>query len=272
MSRISGMDYAGPLNGDELIEIVKRSSSAPEAPLKNYRSKVSDLIGIAKSAYDLAVENGFEGSLEEWLESLKGSDGKTAYDLAVENGFGGTISEWLDTLIGIDGKSAYDIAVDNGFVGTEQEWLESLKNPSTSKAILNRNFELTNNGVQGFANVIVEGSQEDLDSIDVIVSGETVEVVNVPPTLKILTIVVSYYAGFNTGTAFYIKYPEPFGNTDTTGMSMCIPVLHVYNHAVPAVMQPTTLQNYRVDENGIVTVMKTGLVAGVALRWRVTTI
>lgn len=28
-----------------------------------------------KSAYELAVENGFEGTVEEWLESLKGNDG-----------------------------------------------------------------------------------------------------------------------------------------------------------------------------------------------------
>ena len=28
-----------------------------------------------KSAYELAVENGFEGTLEEWLESLKGEAG-----------------------------------------------------------------------------------------------------------------------------------------------------------------------------------------------------
>lgn len=29
-----------------------------------------------KSAYDLAVDNGFTGSEEEWLASLKGADGK----------------------------------------------------------------------------------------------------------------------------------------------------------------------------------------------------
>ena len=30
-----------------------------------------------KSAYEIAVEHGFKGSEEEWLESLKGSDGKS---------------------------------------------------------------------------------------------------------------------------------------------------------------------------------------------------
>ncbi len=33
-----------------------------------------------KSAYDLAKENGFQGTLEEWLESLKGTDGKDGVD------------------------------------------------------------------------------------------------------------------------------------------------------------------------------------------------
>ncbi len=60
-------------------------------------------------------------------------EGKSAYDIAVENGFVGTELEWLESLKGKDGeyagagKSAYEIAVENGFVGTEQEWLASLK-------------------------------------------------------------------------------------------------------------------------------------------------
>ena len=101
-----------------------------------------------KSAYEIAVENGYKGTEEEWLESLKGDKGdsgikgqtgKSAYEIAVENGFVGTEKDWLDSLKGINGsngtnglngsngKSAYEIAVDNGFTGTETEWLESLK-------------------------------------------------------------------------------------------------------------------------------------------------
>lgn len=110
--------------------------------------------GVAgKSAYELAVEKGYQGTLEEWLESLvgeagtagqNGSDGKSAYELAVEKGYKGTLEEWLASLIGetgaagqngsdgkdgqngAAGKSAYEIAVENGFKGTEAEWLASL--------------------------------------------------------------------------------------------------------------------------------------------------
>jgi hypothetical protein len=118
-----------------------------------------------KSAYEIAVENGFEGSEVEWLASLKGdpgepgsdgadgAEGKSAYEIAVDQGFEGSEQEWLDSLKGepgepgpkgdpgepgaqgdpgepgADGKSAYEIAVDNGFEGTEQEWLDSLVGP-----------------------------------------------------------------------------------------------------------------------------------------------
>ena len=56
-----------------------------------------------------------------------GSPGASAYEVAVANGFEGTEQEWLDSLNGEPGASAYQIAVANGFVGTEQEWLDSLE-------------------------------------------------------------------------------------------------------------------------------------------------
>ena len=104
-----------------------------------------------KSSYQIALDNGFKGSEEDWLKSLRGRDGsagidgrdgKSAYQVAVDNGFDGTEVEWLRSLHGNDGldgksgrdglpgqsgKSAYEIAITNGFTGTETEWLESLK-------------------------------------------------------------------------------------------------------------------------------------------------
>ena len=107
-----------------------------------------------QTAYDFAVEHGYNGTEEEWLASLvgeNGKDGQSAYELAVEKGFKGTEEEWLTSLIGKDGingkngingkdgvngkdgKTAYQIALDNGFVGTEEEWLDSLKGSSVYK-------------------------------------------------------------------------------------------------------------------------------------------
>ncbi len=79
-----------------------------------------------KSAFEIAVENGFVGTKSEWLESLKGIDGLPGKDgrdgTDGKNGIDGVNGQ-----NGTDGKSAYLIAVEHGFTGTEAEWLESLK-------------------------------------------------------------------------------------------------------------------------------------------------
>ncbi len=74
-----------------------------------------------KSAYEIAVDNGFIGTEAEWLDSLKGTNGLNGID-----GVNGT-----NGLNGSNGKSAYEIAVENGFTGTVHEWLDSLKYDST---------------------------------------------------------------------------------------------------------------------------------------------
>ena len=59
-----------------------------------------------------------------------GAAGANAYQVAVANGFVGSIGQWLASLDGQDGEdglSAYQIAIANSFVGSEAEWLESLK-------------------------------------------------------------------------------------------------------------------------------------------------
>ena len=78
-------------------------------------------------AYHIALEHGFVGTVEDWLESLKGEAGKSAYELAVDAGFIGTEEAWLDSS---KGKSAYQIALEHGFLGTEDQWLESLNGKS----------------------------------------------------------------------------------------------------------------------------------------------
>ena len=68
-----------------------------------------------KSAYQIAVDSGFEGTETEWLASLKGEaakDGKNAYQIAVDNGFEGTETEWLASLKGEPGEQGSDLKID----------------------------------------------------------------------------------------------------------------------------------------------------------------
>ena len=90
-----------------------------------------------KSAYELAVKNGFKGSEEDWLESLVGPQGPRGYSAyqawkTLEGNEKGTVEDFIESLVGPqgeDGVSAYKLAVQKGFKGTEEEWLESLVGP-----------------------------------------------------------------------------------------------------------------------------------------------
>lgn len=78
-------------------------------------------------AYQIALQHGFVGSVDDWLESMRGYPGKDNYEIAVECGYAGTREQWVEDTKGERGYSAYEIAIRNGFKGTEEEWLESLK-------------------------------------------------------------------------------------------------------------------------------------------------
>ncbi len=72
-----------------------------------------------KSAYEIWLDQGHEGTEDDFLEWLKGASGK--------DGANGS-----DGLNGSDGKSAYQIWLDQGFIGTESdffEWLSYSQNP-----------------------------------------------------------------------------------------------------------------------------------------------
>lgn len=75
------------------------------------------------SAYQVALNNGFEGGETEWLASLVGPQGEQG-----EQGPAGPMGpSGPSGPAGADGASAYQVAVDNGFVGTEEQWLASLE-------------------------------------------------------------------------------------------------------------------------------------------------
>ena len=61
---------------------------------------------------------------QEIVDVHRGPQGLSAYEVAVENGFEGTEEEWL---LSLQGKSAYEIAVELGYEGTEEQWIASLK-------------------------------------------------------------------------------------------------------------------------------------------------
>ena len=77
-------------------------------------------------------------TLHNGANGEKGTDGKSAYQIAVEQGYQGSESDWQGDKgntgakgnpgqDGADGKSAYAIAVEHGYEDSEEKWLLSLK-------------------------------------------------------------------------------------------------------------------------------------------------
>lgn len=112
------------------------------------------------SAYELAVQSGFIGTLAEWLLSLKGADGKDG-----ANGKDG--NDGKDGINGKDGKnglSAYEIAVQYGFTGTEAEWLESLKGNGIDESKFATNTALIY--LQNTLKNDISAQQEQIDGLE----------------------------------------------------------------------------------------------------------
>lgn len=91
-----------------------------------------------KSAYQIAVDNGYPGTEQAWLASLKGDKGDTGEPGAAgEKGEpgekGDTGAAGKDGRDGTDGASAYEIAVQHGYSGSETAWLESLNGADGAK-------------------------------------------------------------------------------------------------------------------------------------------
>lgn len=110
------------------------NSNVPPTPdlYQQLLQKISEKGKDGKSAFEIAIEHGFDGTEMEWLESLRGADGRNGIDgLPGKDGKDGADGlpgrDGIDGINGSDGKSAYIIAVEHGFTGTENEWLQSLK-------------------------------------------------------------------------------------------------------------------------------------------------
>ena len=131
--RIPDPAYADGYHDYEIVvalcNVTKYGSN--ETPVKVTANVLEGLRGdTGLSAYELAVQEGYQGTLQEWLRSLGGAD---AYEVAKSAGYTGSREEWLKTLIGETGLSAYELAKSEGYEGSLTEWLAFLKGEKGDK-------------------------------------------------------------------------------------------------------------------------------------------
>jgi hypothetical protein len=100
-------------------------------------------------ALEVAKAYGFEGSAEEWLASLHGTDGQTAYEIALAKGFQGNEQEWIDSLQGKDGLDAYQVWLSMGNVGEKDVFLESQRGIQGEQGEKGDKGEQGEQGIQG---------------------------------------------------------------------------------------------------------------------------
>lgn len=107
-----------------------------------------------KSAYELAVEAGFVGTLAQWLASLRGEKGaqgeRGARGLQGIQGVQGVQGiDGVQGEKGADGESCYQIAVRHGFSGTEEEFVASMKGVKGDKGDKGDKGEKGDQGIAG---------------------------------------------------------------------------------------------------------------------------
>ena len=108
----------------------------------------------SESAYKQHLDELSDGDLAIVPVDTESLRGKSAYEIALDKGFNGTATEWLLTLrgeqgykgekgdIGDRGLSAYDVAVEEGYPGSKTDWLLSLRGaPGESGSGLPVGFE-----------------------------------------------------------------------------------------------------------------------------------
>lgn len=121
-----------------------------------------------KSAYQIWLDEGNTGTEQDFLDSLKGADGKMSFDDLTD--------EQKESLKGADGKSAYQIWLDEGNTGSEEDFLESLKGDGADVEFDDVPTENSENAIKsGAVYEALEGKQ---DCVTGGVSGQFLRKVN----------------------------------------------------------------------------------------------
>lgn len=271
-----GVEYAG--------QVLTVDESGKARPQGRQQGPAGPPGADGKSAYDVAVENGYSGTKAQWLASLKGdtgapgedgedgapgAEGKSAYELAVEEGYAGTKAQWLASLKGdpgapgedgedgapgADGKSAYEVAVDEGYSGTKAQWLASLKGADGTTPVKGTDYFTAAEVEQ-----IVEEAAAAVDVPDVPAwamadskpSYSAVEVGALADTTK--------YAGAATAggpadKAVSIPYGEVDGTSTSTAFTAQIPGITELRHGVRVLLKngvATSAAGCTLNVNGL---------------------
>lgn len=109
-----------------------------------FKAIVIILVLLLSAGVSLGVSMYYNKPLENSIPAMSTvKDGPSAYELAVLNGYEGDLQQWLNSL---SGKSAFEIAVENGYKGSEQDWADSLQTVINQEGALIKNASFSYDG------------------------------------------------------------------------------------------------------------------------------
>jgi hypothetical protein len=92
-----------------------------------------------KSAYQIWLDAGNTGTINDFLDSLVGEQGKSTYEIWLSLGHEGTVVDFIEAITGKPGEkgdkgdpglSAYEVWLQQGHTGTEDDYLDWLRSTS----------------------------------------------------------------------------------------------------------------------------------------------
>src|SRR5690554_7393039 len=81
-------------------EIIVAEAEEPQKETVRIAASSTLIIPEPSNDYEIAVNEGFDGTVTEWIEMIDAQGGKSAYEQAVEKGFEGSEREWMRMLWG----------------------------------------------------------------------------------------------------------------------------------------------------------------------------
>src|SRR5690606_3216038 len=147
-------------SAEDASEITEEAPKTMEEVPVKISATNTPIIAKPTNDYEIAVNEGFDCTVTEWIEMIDVKGGKTAYEQAVVKGYEGSEEEWMKMLWGGEldveiakryktktiemeliqylnkykGNSYYATSLKHCFYGTVTEWLESVIGTDSEKA------------------------------------------------------------------------------------------------------------------------------------------
>lgn len=173
------------------------------------------------------------------------------------------VQDFMNAALAHAGHAGCTVAYDDA----SNRFVITVTGGGSTGAPIYRKLTVTANGVTGAVLLVGHGSAGDLAQATATAAadGGTVTVAGLPASFDLTSVTANTPAGFNTATAFNIVFPCPFAIAALDDHPLAT-LLH-FNSAAPAMLQAQTNIGVNVSA-GVITLTKTGLVAGTAARWK----